>query len=57
MQLTEGLYQFIPICKAGSSILSYGLFWRIIHAIIASFLKMTLNESGTILCWLIILLG
>jgi hypothetical protein len=55
IQLTEGLREFIPICKAGSSILSYELFWRITHGIIASFLKMTLNESGTMLCWLIIL--
>jgi hypothetical protein len=55
MQLTEGLREVIPIYKAGSSILSYELFWRITHGIIASFLKMTLNESGTMLCWLIIL--
>jgi hypothetical protein len=46
MQLTEGLYEFIPTCKAGSSILSYGLFWRMIYGITVSFLKRTLNVSS-----------
>jgi predicted secreted protein len=41
-------YKFTSICKACSSILSYGLFWGIIYGITASFLKLTLNvSSGT----------
>jgi hypothetical protein len=43
-------YEFSSIFKAGSSVLSYGLFWGMIYGITASFLKRTLNaSSGTML--------
>jgi hypothetical protein len=43
----------ISICKAGSGILSYGLFWGMIYGITASFLRRTLNasSSGTMLAY------
>jgi hypothetical protein len=43
----------ISIWKAGSGILSYGLFWGMIYGITASFLKRTLNvsSSGTMLAY------
>jgi hypothetical protein len=46
-RMKECLYKFFPICKAGSSILSYGLFWGIIYGITAPFLKITLNASSS----------
>jgi hypothetical protein len=39
-------YEISSIGKAVSSILSYGLFWGMIHGITASFLKRTLNASS-----------
>jgi hypothetical protein len=37
---------YISICKAGSGILPYGLFWGMIYGITVSFLKRTLNASS-----------
>jgi hypothetical protein len=45
IQLTDGSCR--SLFKAGPGILSYGLFWGMIYAITASFLKITLNTSGT----------
>jgi hypothetical protein len=47
IHITKVPYKIFPICKAGSNILSYGLFWGMIYGITASFLKRTLNASSS----------